>query len=83
MYILPFLALALLSSASPLASEFTTRHALREVPSGWTAVARAPAEHMIDMRIGLKQARMAELLSTLAEVSNPAHARYGMHLSKT
>ncbi|KAG9095537.1 hypothetical protein FRC06_009699 [Ceratobasidium sp. 370] len=67
MYVLPFLALALLSSASPLGTEFTTRHALREVPTGWTAVARAPAEHLIDMRIGLKQARMAELLSTLAE----------------
>jgi tripeptidyl-peptidase-1 len=83
MYVLPFLALALLSSASPLASEFTTRHALREVPSGWRAIARAPADHMIDMRIGLKQARMAELLSTLGEVSDPAHVRYGMHLSKT
>ncbi|KAG8713176.1 hypothetical protein FRC09_019001 [Ceratobasidium sp. 395] len=34
------------------------------------------------MRIGLKQARMAELLSTLAEVSDPAHERYGKHLSK-
>ncbi|KAG8796168.1 hypothetical protein FRC12_003759 [Ceratobasidium sp. 428] len=82
MYVLSILALALLSSASPLGTEFTTRHALREVPNGWTPVARAPAEHMIDMRIGLKQARMAELLSTLAEVSDPAHEKYGKHLSK-
>ncbi|KAG9076070.1 hypothetical protein FS749_012190, partial [Ceratobasidium sp. UAMH 11750] len=82
MYVLSFLALALLSSASPLATEFTTRHELHEVPTGWTAVARAPAEHLINMRIGLKQARMTELLSTLAEVSDPTHARYGKHLSK-
>ncbi|KAG9091409.1 hypothetical protein FS749_016577 [Ceratobasidium sp. UAMH 11750] len=82
MYVLPLLAFALLSSASSLAAEFTTRHALHEVPTGWTAVARAPSEHLIDMRIGLKQARMTELLSTLAEVSDPTHARYGKHLSK-
>ncbi|KAG9076897.1 hypothetical protein FS749_011281, partial [Ceratobasidium sp. UAMH 11750] len=59
-----------------------TRHVLRDVPSGWTAVASAPAGHMIDMRIGLKQARMDELLATLAQVSDPGHVRYGMHLSK-
>lgn len=82
MYVLSILALALLSSASPLSVDFTTRHALHEVPSGWTVVARAPAEHKIDLRIGLKQGRMAELLATLGEVSDPAHARYGRHLSK-
>ncbi|KAG8739824.1 hypothetical protein FRC10_005085 [Ceratobasidium sp. 414] len=82
MHFLPLLAFALVSSASPLSVDFRTRHALREVPSGWTAVASAPAEHLIDMRIGLKQARMDELLATLYEVSDPAHARYGMHLSK-
>ncbi|KAF8599999.1 subtilisin-like protein [Ceratobasidium sp. AG-I] len=82
MYILPVLALALLSSASPLSVEFTTRHALREVPSGWAVVSRAPADHKIDLRIGLKQGRMAELLTTLGEVSDPAHERYGRHLSK-
>ncbi|KAG8766361.1 hypothetical protein FRC12_006930 [Ceratobasidium sp. 428] len=82
MHFLPLLALALLSSASPLAQDFTTRHVLRAVPAGWTAVASAPRDHTIDMRIGLKQARMGELLEALEEVSNPAHARYGMHLSK-
>ncbi|KAG9079042.1 hypothetical protein FS749_008892 [Ceratobasidium sp. UAMH 11750] len=34
------------------------------------------------MRIGLKQARMDELLGVLDEVSDPGHVRYGMHLSK-
>ncbi|KAG9079043.1 hypothetical protein FS749_008893, partial [Ceratobasidium sp. UAMH 11750] len=82
MHLLPLLAFALLSSASPLLQDFRTRDVLREVPTGWTAVASAPAGHMIDMRIGLKQARMDELLATLAQVSNPRHVRYGMHLSK-
>ncbi|KAG9087313.1 hypothetical protein FRC06_002603, partial [Ceratobasidium sp. 370] len=82
MYVLPLLALASVSCASPLTTNFKTRHALHEVPTGWKAIDRAPAEHLIDMRIGLKQARMAELLSTLTEVSDPTHARYGRHLSK-
>ncbi|KAG8712539.1 hypothetical protein FRC11_014906, partial [Ceratobasidium sp. 423] len=82
MYVLPVLALAALAAGSPVSQDFSTRHALREVPSGWTAVARAPAEHNIDLRIGLKQARMTELLAILGEVSDPANARYGKHLSK-
>ncbi|KAJ1304004.1 hypothetical protein OPQ81_008412 [Rhizoctonia solani] len=82
MYVLPILALAVLATGSPVFHDLTTRHVLREVPSGWTAVARAPAEHNIDLRIGLKQARMADLLAILGEVSNPSNARYGKHLSK-
>ncbi|KAG9124088.1 hypothetical protein FRC07_012889 [Ceratobasidium sp. 392] len=82
-YLLPFLALSSLISASPLAgSEFTTRHVLHEVPTGWVAVNSAPADHMIEMRIGLKQVRIDELISALEQVSDPSHARYGMHLSK-
>ncbi|KAG8746061.1 hypothetical protein FRC10_006164 [Ceratobasidium sp. 414] len=82
MYVLPFFVLASVSCASPLTTSFKTRHTLHEVPTGWKATDRAPAAHLIDMRIGLKQAGMAELLSTLAEVSDPTHARYGKHLSK-
>jgi tripeptidyl-peptidase-1 len=82
MYTLPILAFALVTAAIPLSLDFTTRHVLREVPAGWTAVARAPAEHKIELRIGLKQARMTDLLSILGEVSDPANVRYGKHLSK-
>ncbi|CUA75752.1 tripeptidyl-peptidase I [Rhizoctonia solani] len=82
MYVLPILAFAALAAGSPVSHDFTTRHTLHEVPSGWTVVARAPAEHNIDLRIGLKQARMTDLLSILGEVSDPTHARYGKHLSK-
>ncbi|KAG9120917.1 hypothetical protein FRC07_003344 [Ceratobasidium sp. 392] len=82
-YLLSFLALSLLTSASPLAgSEFTARHVLHRVPTGWVTVDSAPADHLIEMRIGLKQARMDELISVLEQVSNPSHVRYGMHLSK-
>jgi tripeptidyl-peptidase-1 len=35
----------------------------------------------MDMRIGLKQNKVEELISSLYEVSDPAHARYGAHLS--
>ncbi|KAG8735912.1 hypothetical protein FRC10_010012 [Ceratobasidium sp. 414] len=82
MYVLPILVLASVSCASPLTNNFKARHTLHEVPTGWKAIDRAPAEHLIDMRIGLKQARMAELLSTLTELSDPIHPRYGKHLSK-
>ncbi|CAE6410663.1 unnamed protein product [Rhizoctonia solani] len=82
MYVLPILALAALAAGSPVSQDFTTRHVLREVPSGWTVVARAPAEHNVDLRIGLKQGRMTDLLSILGEVSDPANPRYGKHLSK-
>ncbi|QRV80027.1 tripeptidyl-peptidase I [Ceratobasidium sp. AG-Ba] len=79
MYLLSLLAFVAVSSASSL----TTRHVLHRVPSGWTSVAPAPSDHLIDMRIGLKQGRMDELLATLVQVSNPGHERYGMYLSKS
>ncbi|KAG8716005.1 hypothetical protein FRC09_016123 [Ceratobasidium sp. 395] len=82
MHWLSLLALSLLTSASPLTSDFTTRHVLHNVPTGWVAVDPAPADHLIEMRIGLKQGRMDELISALEQVSDPSHARYGMHLSK-
>ncbi|CCO36171.1 tripeptidyl-peptidase I [Rhizoctonia solani AG-1 IB] len=82
MYLLPVIAFATLVAASPVSQDLTTRHALREVPSGWTKIARAPAEHKIDLRVGLKQARMGELLNVLSKVSDPANSEYGKHLSK-
>lgn len=34
------------------------------------------------MRIGLKQHRINDLITSLNEVSDPSHQRYGQHLSK-
>ncbi|CAE6432120.1 unnamed protein product [Rhizoctonia solani] len=82
MYLLPVIAFATLVAASPVSQDLATRHALREVPSGWTKIARAPAGHKIDLRVGLKQARMGELLNVLSKVSDPANSEYGKHLSK-
>ncbi|KAF4302378.1 putative tripeptidyl-peptidase 1 precursor [Botryosphaeria dothidea] len=51
------------------------------VPRGWSRLGPAPAEHVINLRIGLKQGQFAELEKHLYEVSDPSHERYGQHLS--
>ncbi|KAK4214963.1 hypothetical protein QBC37DRAFT_481788 [Rhypophila decipiens] len=53
-------------------------------PQGWTRVADAQPDQPLKLRIALKQPE--ETLSlferTLYEVSDPAHAKYGQHLSR-
>ncbi|KAI0966227.1 tripeptidyl-peptidase 1 precursor [Xylaria arbuscula] len=51
------------------------------VPRGWAKVERAPADHLLDLQIGLKQSNFAELEKQLYQVSDPAHSKYGQHLS--
>ncbi|KAI2463933.1 tripeptidyl-peptidase 1 precursor [Annulohypoxylon bovei var. microspora] len=51
------------------------------VPRAWKRVRRAPADHIIDLQIGVKQSNFAELERHLYEVSDPDHPRYGQHLS--
>ncbi|TFY52562.1 hypothetical protein EVJ58_g9946 [Rhodofomes roseus] len=51
-------------------------------PRGWTKVKPAPADHFIDLRIGLPQPKFHELEQHLYEISDPFHERYGAHLSK-
>ncbi|KAH9923964.1 subtilisin-like protein [Epithele typhae] len=79
------LGLAHLTTSKPLSSkcrdDFEVKHAWAEIPRGWTLHAPAPADYMFDMRIGLRQNRFDELVSALYEVSDPAHSRYGQHLS--
>ncbi|KAJ7132373.1 peptidase S8/S53 domain-containing protein [Mycena epipterygia] len=80
------LGLAQLSAAKPLASkrwnDVAVKHAWVETPRGWEFHSTPPGDHLLDMRIGLKQNKLEELISTLYEVSDPAHERYGQHLSK-
>ncbi|KAI0794109.1 subtilisin-like protein [Fomes fomentarius] len=80
------LGLAQLIASKPLASkrwdDFEVKHAWTEVPRGWELHGPAPSDYTFDMRIGLKQDRFDELVTALYEVSDPAHARYGQHLSK-
>ncbi|KAF2426239.1 subtilisin-like protein [Tothia fuscella] len=59
-------------------------YAIREkhvVPKAWQRIGPAPADAVIDLRIALKQSRFDELEAHLFQVSNPAHRRYGQHLS--
>ncbi|KAI0475168.1 tripeptidyl-peptidase 1 precursor [Xylariaceae sp. FL0804] len=51
------------------------------VPRNWKRGERAPADHVLDLQIGVKQGNFAELERHLYEVSDPDHARYGQHLS--
>ncbi|RDW77724.1 hypothetical protein BP6252_05777 [Coleophoma cylindrospora] len=61
-------------------------YALKEshhVPSKWSRLGPAPAGHLIQLQIGLKQSNFSELERHLFEVSDPSHHRYGQHLSGT
>lgn len=78
------LALAQLSVANPVFKRWddpSVRHAWSEVPKGWELQGPAPGDHTMSLRIGLKQDKIDELIATLYEVSDPAHSKYGKHLS--
>lgn len=78
------LALIQLCISKPLSKrwdDFSVKHSWTEIPSGWELHGPAPADHTMDMRIGLKQDKLDELISSLYEVSDPAHEKYGAHLS--
>ncbi|KAL5536826.1 hypothetical protein ACEPAF_649 [Sanghuangporus sanghuang] len=79
-----FLPLAVF--ASPLDKrwdDFQVKHAWVAVPNGWVVhSADAPPDHVLDMRIGLKQDKFEQLVDELYQVSDPRHERYGAHLSK-
>lgn len=51
------------------------------VPRSFSWVRLAPKDHMINLKIALKQSRFDELERQLYEVSDPFHERYGQHLS--
>ncbi|OTA61978.1 tripeptidyl-peptidase 1 precursor [Hypoxylon sp. EC38] len=77
---------ALLAAQAGLANPVGSRTPYRvkdshHVPRGWRRVRRAPADHVIDLQIGVKQSNFAELERHLYEVSDPDHPRYGQHLS--
>ncbi|KAI9054253.1 hypothetical protein LZ554_001421 [Drepanopeziza brunnea f. sp. 'monogermtubi'] len=61
-----------------------TSYAVKEkhrVPTRWTKMARAPADAVLKLQIGVKQSNFAELERHLNEVSDPDHHRYGKHLT--
>ncbi|KAI3330031.1 tripeptidyl-peptidase 1 precursor [Ustulina deusta] len=67
--------------ATPVARSGYSVKDLHNVPRGWAKVARAPADHVMNLQIGLKQNNFAELEKQLYQVSDPAHPKYGQHLS--
>lgn len=72
------LGLAQLTLSKPLAKrwdDFSVKHEWAAIPNGWELHGPAPAEHKMDLRIGLKQDKMDELIAALYEVSDPSHER--------
>ncbi|KAF7309456.1 Subtilisin-like protein [Mycena indigotica] len=80
--------LAQFAAAKPLASkrwataEPAVKHAWLETPGGWEYHSAPSADHLLELRIGLKQDKIDELIKALYEVSDPVHHKYGQHLSK-
>lgn len=73
------LSLGASAFAKPLISkrwnEFEVKHAWQEVPIGWRFHDAAPLDHVLDMRIALKQDKFEDLLAALYEVSDPLHEK--------
>jgi tripeptidyl-peptidase I len=71
------LGLTQIGLAKPLKrwGDFAVKHTWADVPHGWELYGDAPADHILDIRIGLRQDRLDELISTLYDVSDPAHQR--------
>ncbi|KAI1183607.1 tripeptidyl-peptidase 1 precursor [Nemania serpens] len=67
--------------ATPVARPGYSLKDSHNVPRDWTKVARAPASHVMHLQIGLTQSDFAGLEKQLYEVSDPAHSRYGQHLT--
>ena len=75
-WLLPLLATA----ASVRRADYSVKSE-HPVPAKWQQLDRAPADHRLDLRIGLKQSNFEALERELYEVSSPSHPKYGQHLS--
>jgi subtilase family serine protease len=77
------------SSSSPAATsvgaapaaKLVAHEARPAVPRGWTQTGPAPASTTLRMRLALPHKNLAGLERALHEVSDPASAKYGKHLS--
>lgn len=73
------IGLAHLAFAKPLLrrwDDVAEKHAWVEIPRGWEYHSPAPADHKFDLRIGLKQDKIDDLIANLMEISDPMHSRY-------
>lgn len=76
-----------LASASVIARSGSNplNYAVKEthfVPRGWSSVGNPHPDQVLDIKIGIKNKRFAELERHLYEVSDPAHHKYRQHFSK-
>lgn len=55
--------------------DLTEKHSWVETPRGWTYKSAAPADHTFDLKIGMKQNGMDDLIGHLMEISDPKHER--------
>lgn len=79
------LALSLVSHLVFAAPAKDCSHTVKETvphPKGWVKQGRPPADHVLQLRIGLPQPNFSVLEKHLYEISHPDHERYGAHLSK-
>ncbi|KAK4157169.1 peptidase-like protein [Chaetomidium leptoderma] len=60
----------------------TVFESLGAKPHGWTRLGNASPYQPLKLRIALQQPNDAVFEQTLYEVSDPAHAKYGQHLSR-
>lgn len=74
-------SLLLATSCLALSTELKVKEAV-EVPRGWSKLQRAPSSNTLSLRIALPQPNFEALEKQLYEISDPAHHRYGKHLSK-
>jgi tripeptidyl-peptidase-1 len=61
------------------------RSPMIELPRGWELHPEHPdprPDHIINLKVGLVQAKIQELIGHLMEVSDPANSRYRKHLNK-
>lgn len=74
--------LPLVQSVSVESSGLEVKHAWTQIPEGWKLHGTPASDHLISLRIGLKQDKLDELIETLYRVSDPLHPQYGQHLSR-
>lgn len=67
--------------AAPPSTSLLLRESIN-LPRGWVRHSTPSPNHIISLHVGLPQHNFPDLERHLYEVSDPAHIRYGEHLSK-
>jgi tripeptidyl-peptidase-1 len=52
------------------------KHSWSEIPRGWEYKAPASSNYVFELRIGLKQNKINDLIDNLMEISDPTHPRF-------